>query len=65
LTHVVLLFITRPYVANVVGRPGIAWTSGFLVPGKGYGALNLYFTDGDAIEGPYNIAEDDVRPVSS
>ena len=30
------------------------------MPGKGYGALNLYFTDGDAIEGPHNIAEDDV-----
>ncbi|XP_059470149.1 uncharacterized protein LOC132193464 [Neocloeon triangulifer] len=42
--------------SDVVGREGVIWTSGFLVPGKQRGALNVYLTDVDPAEGPWNIA---------
>lgn len=47
-------------IGDVVGREGVIWTSGFLVPGKQAGQLSLYLTDVDPIEGPYNIASLDV-----
>ncbi|CAB3382336.1 Hypothetical predicted protein [Cloeon dipterum] len=42
--------------SSVVGREGVVWTSGFLVPGKQSGALNIYFTDVDPVERAGNIA---------
>ncbi|XP_063223545.1 uncharacterized protein LOC134531678 [Bacillus rossius redtenbacheri] len=49
---------------SVVGREGIIWTSGFLVPTKTHGKLNIYFTDVEPFEGPYNIASNDAQDWS-
>jgi len=61
---VLLFFLPKTIVfcfsGEVVGREGVIWTSGFLVPGKNEGKLSLYFTDVDPIEGPFNIASLDV-----
>nr|CAD7456445.1 unnamed protein product [Timema tahoe] len=49
---------------SVVGREAVIWTSGFLVPTKTDGKLNLYFTDTEPFQGPYNIASRDVQDWS-
>ncbi|XP_065349705.1 uncharacterized protein LOC135945767 [Cloeon dipterum] len=50
--------------SNVVGREGIVWTSGFLVPGKTQGALNIYFTDEDPVVRAGNLATYDYLAFS-
>ncbi len=42
------------------GFDGIVQTSGFLVQGKTFGQLEVYNTEGDTVEGPWNIAEADI-----
>lgn len=51
---------------SVAGAEGVVWSSGFLVPGKQAGQLQLYDTSDAAgsVMGPYNIASlDTVRIV--
>ncbi|XP_049800731.1 uncharacterized protein LOC126235870 [Schistocerca nitens] len=50
--------------SSVVGREGIIWTSGFLVPTKTKGCLNIYFTGTEPFDGPYNIASLDDQDYS-
>nr|CAD7258101.1 unnamed protein product [Timema shepardi] len=45
--------------SSIIGREAIIWPSGFLVPGKTHGKLNVYFTDKEPFDGPYNIASED------
>ncbi|XP_037793535.1 uncharacterized protein LOC119589014 isoform X2 [Penaeus monodon] len=45
--------------SSVAGAEGIIWTSGFLMPGKTDGQLQMYDTTKDPAEGPYNIASND------
>ncbi|XP_046991237.1 uncharacterized protein LOC124596225 isoform X1 [Schistocerca americana] len=50
--------------SSIAGREGIIWTSGFLVPTKTKGCLNIYFTDQEPFDGPYNIASLDDQDYS-
>nr|CAD7585671.1 unnamed protein product [Timema genevievae] len=45
--------------SSIIGREAIIWPSGFLVPGKTHGQLNVYFTDKEPFDGPHNIASED------
>ncbi|XP_063595419.1 uncharacterized protein LOC134772382 [Penaeus indicus] len=45
--------------SSVAGAEGVIWTSGFLVPGKTDGQLQMYDTTKDPVDGPYNIARND------
>ncbi|XP_042881107.1 uncharacterized protein LOC122258899 [Penaeus japonicus] len=45
--------------SSVAGAEGVIWTSGFLVPGKTDGQLQMYDTTKDPVDGPYNIAAND------
>ncbi|KAK7021376.1 hypothetical protein SK128_009732, partial [Halocaridina rubra] len=48
------------YLPSVIGgTEGVIWTSGFLVPGKKNGQLQMYGTAADPMIGPYNIASND------
>ncbi|CAG0886498.1 unnamed protein product [Cyprideis torosa] len=49
---------------DVVGREGVVWTSGFLVPTKTDGRLNLYFSDDEFWSSGVNIASLDQRTWS-
>ncbi|CAG7834280.1 unnamed protein product [Allacma fusca] len=45
--------------AQVAGAQGLVWTSGFLVPGKTKGSLELYDTVSDPPVGPFTISSQD------
>jgi hypothetical protein len=45
--------------SSVAGAEGIIWTSGFLVPGKTDGQLQMYDTTQEPPVGPFNIASND------
>ncbi|KAK3863385.1 hypothetical protein Pcinc_030835 [Petrolisthes cinctipes] len=52
--------------SSVAGAEGVVWSSGFLVPGKKAGQLQLYDTSNPLglISGPYNIASLDTEEWS-
>ncbi|XP_066980095.1 uncharacterized protein [Macrobrachium rosenbergii] len=50
--------------SSVGGSEGVIWTSGFLVPGKQLGKLQMYDTTKDPVDGPYNIASLDSKEFS-
>ncbi|KAK7021374.1 hypothetical protein SK128_009730 [Halocaridina rubra] len=50
--------------SSIGGIEGVIWTSGFLVPGKKEGQLQMYGTATDPIIGPYNIASNDDQGYS-
>ncbi|KAG7170000.1 hypothetical protein Hamer_G012220 [Homarus americanus] len=45
--------------SSIGGAEGVIWSSGFLVPGKTEGQLQMYNTTKDPVLGPYNIASKD------
>ena len=47
------------YLFQVSGFEGVIQTSGFLVPGKGDGQLEVY--NEETLEGPWNIASGDSK----
>ena len=44
---------------SVAGAEGVIWSSGFLVPTKKNGQLQMYDTTQEPPGGPYNIANED------